>query len=213
MKITKKKWLFIGVSVFFCVIVLAALSGSIMSRVDEPSFTIVKEDADIQIRQYDPTIVAEVDVQGERLPAINQGFRLIADFIFGNNVSAKKIAMTAPVTQQAGEKIAMTAPVTQQSSGDLWKVRFVMPAQYTLQTLPVPNNEQVKILEVPARKVVVIRFSGFNSEKNINEHMAILREYIEKQQLEVMGEPTMAFYNPPWTLPFFKRNEIMFELK
>ena len=193
-------------------IALACLSGTIMSQVEQPKYTVLESEGEIEVRQYEPMIVAEVEVRGERMKALNQGFRLIADYIFGNNLSAKKVAMTAPVTQETGEKIAMTAPVTQDGKGDSWKVRFVMPADYTLETLPKPKNQDIRLIAVPARKAVVIRFSGYNTERNINSHRETLMKYIVDRHLSVVGAPTTAFYNPPWTLPFLRRNEIMFEL-
>ena len=184
-----------------------------MSQVEQPKYAVLESEGNIEVREYNPTIVAEVEVHGERRQALNRGFRLIADYIFGNNLSSKEVAMTAPVTQEAGEKIAMTAPVTQDGSGDSWKVRFVMPADYTLDRLPKPRNQEVRLLEVPARKTVVIRFSGFNTDKNINSHRETLLKYLAAHQLSTVGAPTTAFYNPPWTLPFLRRNEIMFELR
>ena len=197
----------------FAAILLACLSGTIMSQVEQPKYTVLESQGEIEVRQYAPMIVAEVEVRGERMKALNQGFRLIADYIFGNNLSSKKVAMTAPVTQELGEKIAMTAPVTQHGTGNSWKVRFVMPEDYTLDTLPKPKNKDVRLISIPAKKVVVIRFSGYNTDKNINTHREALMKYIEDQHLSVVGQPTTAFYNPPWTLPFLRRNEIMVELQ
>jgi effector-binding domain-containing protein len=196
----------------FPLILLACLSGTIMSQVEQPKYTVLESAGEIEVRQYEPMIVAEIEVRGERTKALNQGFRLIADYIFGNNLSSKKVAMTAPVTQETGEKIAMTAPVTQDGNGDSWKVRFVMPADYTLETLPKPKNQDVRLIAIPARKTVVIRFSGYNTDKNINAHREALLKYITDHGLKVVGPPTTAFYNPPWTLPFLRRNEIMFAL-
>jgi effector-binding domain-containing protein len=195
------------------IILLAGLSGTIMSQVEQPKYTVLESLGGIEVRQYAPMIVAEVEVRGERMKALNQGFRLIADYIFGNNLSSKKVAMTAPVTQEPGEKIAMTAPVTQDGSGDSWKVRFVIPEEYTLDTLPKPKNKAVHLTSIPARKVVVIRFSGYNTDKNINSHRDQLVKYIDEHQLAVVGPSTTAFYNPPWTLPFLRRNEVIFELQ
>ena len=193
-------------------VVLAALSGSIMSRVAEPKFKLIAVDSNFEIREYVPVIAAEVEVAGERRQAINAGFRLIAGYIFGGNAPAQKIAMTAPVTQQRGEKIAMTAPVTQQASGDVWKVRFIMPEGYTLVTLPRPNNERVKLIAIPAKRFVVIRFSGSQKDANVTPQQQKLLDYVRAHHLPTTGEPTLAFYNPPWTLPFLKRNEVMIEL-
>ena len=187
----------------------ASLSGTIMSRVEQPSYTVVDSWGDIELRDYPELIVAEVEVPGERKQAISAGFRLIADYIFGNNAPRQKIAMTAPVTQQPGEKIAMTAPVSQQASGSVWRVRFIMPSGYTLETLPTPNNPDVKLVRVPAERVAAIRFSGLAGDDSISRHRKLLLERIARQGLTVHGEPTLAFYNPPWTLPFLRRNEIL----
>ena len=120
----KTMWWIILASVL---VLAAALWGSIVSNVEQPKYKVIATDRNIEIRDYPPMIVAEADVAGERDKAISEGFRTIADFIFGNNLSSQKVAMTAPVTQQASEKIAMTAPVTQQGDGNAWQVRFVMP--------------------------------------------------------------------------------------
>ena len=197
----------------FTFILLVCLSGTIMSQVEHPKYTVLESQGEIEIRQYAPMIVAEVEVKGERMKALNEGFRLIANYIFGNNLSSKKVAMTAPVTQEPGDKIAMTAPVTQDGSGDSWKVRFVMPEQYSLDSLPKPKNEAVRLIANPARKVAAIRFSGYNTDKNINRHRENLIKYIEEHRLAIVGPSTTAFYNPPWTLPFLRRNEVMFELQ
>jgi hypothetical protein len=187
----------------------ASLSGTIMSRVEQPSYTVVDSWGDIELRDYPELIAAEVEVPGERKQAISAGFRMIADYIFGNNAPRQKIAMTAPVTQQAGEKIAMTAPVSQQASGSVWRVRFIMPSGYTLETLPTPNNPDVKLVRVPAERVAAIRFSGLAKDDSISRHRKLLLERIARQGLTIHGEPTLAFYNPPWTLPFLRRNEIL----
>ena len=196
-------------AVLALMIIGASLSGTIMSRVEQPSYSVVESWGDIELRDYPQLIAAEVEVPGERKQAINAGFRMIADYIFGNNAPRQKIAMTAPVTQQAGEKIAMTAPVSQQAVDSMWKVRFIMPSSYTLDTLPTPNNPDVKLIRVPAERVAVIQYSGSATEDSISRHRKLLLERIAQQGLTVIGEPTMAFYNPPWTLPFLRRNEIL----
>lgn len=209
----KKKTIWITLGLIIILIAAFALSGTIMSQVDEPEYKVLESSGDIEIRQYEPTLVAQVLVEGERKDAISKGFRVLADFIFGNNKDDKEIAMTAPVTQQEGKKIAMTAPVTQQKEMDqYWRVRFVMPAEYTLETLPKPVDEKVEILSVPGQKFAVIRFSGSSTEDNLQTHLKELQAYLAQNKLEGIGDPIYAFYNPPWTLPFMRRNEIMIEL-
>ena len=108
----------------------------------------------------------------------------------------------------------MTAPVEQQASGSTnWKVNFIMPTEYDLNSIPLPNNPAVKLKEISAKTFIVIRFSGTNSDHNISEHENELREYIQTQNIEIIEPAKYAFYNPPWTVPLLRRNEVMFEIK
>jgi hypothetical protein len=192
-------------------VVVSAASGSIMSRVEKPEYKIEVSDGAIEIRYYGPMIAAEAIVEGERKAAINEGFKLIAAYIFGANKPKDKIAMTAPVQQQK-RTIAMTAPVTQQGSGNDWSVRFIMPKSWTMETLPPPIDARVTLKPIPARRFVAITFSGVATNEAIEKHTEELRRYASAHKLATTGEPLLAFYNPPWTLPFFRRNEVMLEL-
>jgi hypothetical protein len=206
---TKAMWWIIFVGVL---LLGAVLWGPIVSNVEQPKYSVVASEKDIEIRNYAPVIVAETEVAGERDNAISGGFRTIADYIFGNNLSSQKVAMTAPVTQQASEKIAMTAPVTQQGNGNTWQVRFVMPASYTMDTLPKPKNPAVKLKEIEAKRFAVIRFSGMAGEDSLKRHTDELEAYLRSKNLQSLSAPTYAFYNPPWTLPLLRRNEVMIEV-
>ena len=192
---------------------LAALAWSLIaSNVETPEYEVLASDGDVEIRQYDAMIVAEASVEGDRDEAIGRGFRIIADYIFGNNLANEDVAMTAPVTQQASENIAMTAPVTQQPAGEVWKVRFVMPAKYTMDTLPKPANPEVELIEVPSRKVAAIRFSGFAGDSALERRSNELSAFLAREGLSPREAPVFAFYNDPWTLPFLRRNEVMVEI-
>jgi hypothetical protein len=202
-------WLIAAV---FFVVLCAAFWGPIVSSVEQPKYQVVETSGSIEIRDYPPMIAAEVEVSGERREAISKGFRIIADYIFGNNTASEKVPMTAPVTQQGSEEIAMTAPVTQQSDGKAWRVRFVMPSSYTMDTLPKPNNPAVKLKEIEPKRFAVIRFSGMAGEDSLRRHSKELSEFISTKDLTPISPPTYAFYNPPWTLPFLRRNEVMVEI-
>jgi len=149
--------------------------------------------------------------------ASGQGFRLIAAYIFGQNRVNEKIAMTAPVTVEErpsqSEKIAMTAPVGIESNAGKWTVSFVMPAQYTMESIPKPTNSQVQLRQIPAVKKAVISFSGFYNEQKVAEKTLELEQWIKTHNLHPVGVPNFARYNPPWTLPFMRRNEIMINLQ
>lgn len=194
------------------ILVGGILAGPIMSDVETPEYEVVESQGNIEIRRYGPMIIAEVQVEGEREDAISDGFRLLADYIFGNNTVKQDTAMTAPVQQQSAE-ISMTAPVQQQSAGGSWRVSFVMPSEYTLATLPEPKNGRIAVKEVPFKKFVVVTFSGTYSDENIKEHEERLMDYVEANGIPVFGSVKYAFYNPPWTLPPMRRNEIMIEIQ
>ncbi len=193
------------------VVIFGAMAWSqIVSNVEQAKYQVILSEGNFEIRDYAPMIVAKTDVFGERKAAINEGFRVIADYIFGNNGPKKNVAMTAPVIQQ--QKISMTAPVTQQGSAGQWTVRFVMPAAYTMDTLPKPNNNAVVLEQVPGKRFAVIRFSGLSSEASLKDHTAELSAFILDKKLKILSEPSYAFFNPPWTLPFLRRNEVMIEI-
>lgn len=206
----RRRWIWLAVAGLAG---LGAVTWSAMaSNVETPDYKVSSKSGNLEIREYGPTIVAEATVGGERDKAIQRGFGIIADYIFGNNLSSAKVAMTAPVTQQSSEKIAMTAPVTQQAKGQSWNVRFVMPSKYTMETLPKPVNPQVALIEMPATRFAAIRFSGFASEVSLDAQEARLRAFIAERGLIATNMPQYAFYNAPWTLPFMRRNEIMIEI-
>lgn len=200
------KRLLVGVFVFF-------VTGSAMA-IEEPKYTVIEQSEAFELRAYSPKIVAETRVSGSLDKASSAGFRLIADYIFGNNTSrtggSEKISMTAPVTMEPkSEKISMTAPVTMEKTGEQWRMHFVMPGQYTLATLPKPNNPAVTLREVPQSNYAVIRFSGLAGEEKVATKTAELMAWLKGKGITPAGKPELARYNPPWTLPFLRRNEVM----
>lgn len=206
----RKRWILLAAA---GVTGAGAITWSAMaSNVETPDYSVSSKSGNIEIREYGPIIVAEATVEGEREAAIRRGFSIIADYIFGNNLSSSKVSMTAPVTQQSSEKIAMTAPVTQQAQGQSWNVRFVMPAKYTMETLPKPVNPQVALIEVPATRFAAIRFSGFANQESLDKQETLLKAFMAERGLTAASAPQYAFYNAPWTLPFMRRNEIMIEI-
>jgi hypothetical protein len=185
------------------------LLGANVHAIEEPSYLVNKQFDTFEVRTYDPYVVAEVVVPGPEQEAGNQGFRLLAAYIFGGNVSQQKMAMTAPVTQVAtSEKIAMTAPVIQTPAREGFVVQFKMPRAYTLDTLPKPLDDRVKLREVPAASYAVIRFSGLWTEGNSQKHLLQLQQGMTGQGLKAAGEPVYARYNAPFVPWFLRRNEI-----
>jgi hypothetical protein len=179
----------------------------------------VKSSGDFEVRRYAPMIVAETLVEGGMSGASNDGFRVIAGYIFGNNESvtkagSEKIAMTAPVAMEpAAEKIAMTAPVTTEAAGGRYRMHFVMPSQYTMATLPRPKDDRVKLREVPPQRMAVVKFSGLAGEDKVKVKTDELLAWMKAEGLEAAGAPQLARYDPPWTLPFLRRNEVMVPLR
>jgi hypothetical protein len=182
----------------------------IRSGTEQPNYTVVETLGDnVEVRQYETRLAAEVVVTGEEGQARSAGFRKLADFIFGENSTRESIAMTAPVSQAASRKIAMTAPVAQTQAGPgQWRVRFLMPNEYTRTTLPVPVDSDITILNLPPETLAVIRFSGSRSPTAVHEATNDLLQVICDGPWQISGEPRAFFYDPPWTLSFLRRNEV-----
>ncbi len=177
---------------------------------EEAKYTVVKTENSFEIRDYDAHVLAEVMVEGALEEVGNKAFNSLFRYISGDNRSRDKVAMTAPVSQQAaGQKIDMTAPVGQQAVKDKWAVSFMMPASYTLETLPVPDDKKIILRQVPARRVAAVRYSGFWSEKNYLENKSQLETWINKNKLSIVGDAVWARYDAPFTPWFLRRNEIL----
>lgn len=201
---------------------------------EEPRYVASLEEGPFALRRYEPHVVASVLVEGDRDEASNAGFRVLAGYIFGKNRGEARIAMTAPVSAEPvssggstvaatgespdaeaagrGARIAMTAPVAIEPTGDRWKVTFMMPSRYSLQTLPRPLDERVVFEEVPGRCVAAVRFSGFTSDARVGEKSRELAGWMREHGLQPRGAATLARYDAPWTLPWHRRNEVLVEI-
>ena len=194
---------------------LAAIGGvfGIRAGTEEPQFTVVDRIGAVEIRHYGPRLAAETTVSGDAEGARNAGFRAVAGYIFGDNATKASNAMTAPVAQTAGkaQTIAMTAPVAQTASSaeaGQWRVQFFMPAHYTRDTLPTPKDPNVRIVEVPPQDYAVLRFSGSRTGPVVTKRTAELDAALAASPWRPSGPPTAWFYDPPWTPPFLRRNEV-----
>jgi hypothetical protein len=179
----------------------------------EPAFVATPAPDGFEIREYEPMIIAETEVSGDMDDAMNPAFRRLAGYIFGKNITRESIEMTAPVVmEQRSQKIEMTAPVVMEEQGDTTWMAFVMPEEWTMETLPIPVDKRVRLREVPARRMAVLQFTGFLNERRINAHAEKLMGWLDENGYETIGTWQAAGYDPPWTLPFLRRNEIMVEL-
>jgi hypothetical protein len=203
-----------------------AVMGSIFGTitVETPKFTMVKQGKGFEVREYGPQLRAEVEYSGNMTDKLNGPFMSLAGFIFGKNTAkdsarAEKVEMTAPVIMQENEKaekVAMTAPVvmTRMSEHDpaSHKMSFIMPSKYTAETLPMPKDAKVIITEHPGYTVAAITFNGYLNSTTTNAKEAELRALCEKENVKLDPEPThmmLCGYNPPWTLPWYRKNEVM----
>ena len=192
------------------VVALLALMVEDVMGVEEAKYNVVKQQDKLEIRDYEPSIVAEVIVNDSFEDASNKAFRKLFNYISGDNTGRNKIAMTSPVSQKAEpEKIAMTSPVGQRKAEKGWAVSFMMPDSYTMDSIPVPDDPSVVLREIPAYRAAAIRYSGRWSEKSYRKHLAKLQEWMESEDLEAVGEPVWARYNAPFTPWFMRRNEIL----
>jgi effector-binding domain-containing protein len=181
---------------------------------NEPPYKVLSQDGEIEIRQYGEMSVAETVVEGSYGQTSGAAFSRLAGYIFGKNRAKQKLAMTAPVLQEpVSEKISMTAPVIQEKKGNAWVMSFVMPEGYRLETLPVPLDDAVKLRMLPGKKVGVIRYSGLHSEHNLRNFAEKLTGWLEKNGNRVLSGARAASYDPPWTLPFLRRNEVHIDIE
>jgi hypothetical protein len=195
------------------------VAGYVPTRgIETPKYELVSKAKGYEIRQYAPRIVAEVEVSGTYKDSLNQGFRKVADYIFGNNSVKGSISMTAPVLhekQPASEKISMTAPVLHEKAGEkgTYKLAFVMPSKYTMDTLPKPNNPDISLRPVPQKKYAVRTYGGYATEGKVERETNKLLDALKQDSLATVGTPVSAQFNPPWTPPFMRHNEVMVELQ
>lgn len=207
--------IFFGLGGIFAILALWTLAGAlVLNNVERLAYTVESVKDGYEIRTYAPHIVAEVSVAttDERL-ALRTGFRLVADYIFGNNITNAQVAMTTPVVLQpsASAKIAMTAPVlASENSSDTRAVAFVMPAKYTsIAALPVPNNPAVRLRVVPGYRAAARRFSWFVTNARIAQEKQWLLEDLKEDGIAIVGTIAYAGYNPPFTIPFMRQHEVL----
>jgi hypothetical protein len=191
-----------------------SIMGEPAMAIEQPKYDVQAKDGVFEVRRYHPYTVAEVVVSGDQGEAVQTGFRKLAGYIFGANRSKSKISMTAPVAQTPqSEKIAMTSPVAQTpASPGRWTVQFMMPAAYTLESLPEPNDPDIRFRLEPAREMAVVTFSGVARGQSYWERAEALRRWLSARGLTASGSAVLAQYDPPWTLWFMRRNEVLLEI-
>lgn len=193
------------------IILLVMFGAESAMAVEEAKYTVLLKEKIFEVREYESHILAETVVDGDFDNAGSKAFSRLFKYISGNNQSRQKIEMTIPVAHQGAEseKIDMTSPVGQQAAGESWAVSFMMPASYSLETLPKPKDPKVTLRQVPARHMAAIRYSGFWSKKGYIRNRDKLEVWTKKNRLSVTGEPIWARYNPPFMPWFLRRNEIL----
>lgn len=187
------------------------------SGYEEAAHEVLLDDGEFEVRQYEDALVARTVTTGDLSEAGSAAFRRLGGYIFGKNVTRDSVAMTTPVFQEevqraAGpesESIAMTTPVFQEEAAEgTWVQTFVLPREYTMDTLPVPTDPNVELAAVTGIKVAVVRYSGLRSIRSIEAQTERLRAWMVENGLVANGPPRSAAYDPPWTIPFFRRNEV-----
>lgn len=197
----------------FCIV--WSIWGYFSSRVENTPYTVLEVRKGYEIRVYPAHIVAQTTINGSYNDALNQGFRIIAGYIFGGNTKKESIAMTAPVIEKTSvsEPIAMTAPVTATVEGETHTITFGMPRSYTLETLPVPTDKRVQLVTIPEKRMAVNRFSWIRTDARLKVKKQELLETLKKDNIMVVGELQYAGYNAPWTPPWMTRHEVLVEIR
>jgi hypothetical protein len=193
-------------------LIYAAGAGESSMAIERAQYSVVTNSPPYEVRDYQSSIVAIVDVDGSRSDAVNSGFRLLANYIFGGNEEKSKIAMTAPVTQMPQRADPGTASNQDASPRAAWVVRFMMPAGFTLNSLPTPVDTRVHFQKIPAHRVAAISFSGFWSDANLASHETQLRDWMRTQHLTPASPAAYAYYDPPWTPWFMRTIEVLIDI-
>ena len=191
------------VLLWFAFLFLGLIGPSMAQSVNEPPYSLVKNEPPFEVRDYGVLTVAETLIEGNFDIAGSQGFRRVAGYIFGKNQNA----------QGESEKIAMTAPVTMEAQNQQWRMHFVMPQGMTLVNLPKPIDASVQLREVPAQRMAAVRFSGLTTAASIERQTLLLKDWLGRNHLAYEDRPQLARYNDPFTLPWNRRNEILIPLK
>jgi hypothetical protein len=188
---------------------LPSIIGDAMA-IERAKYTVVEREGNFELRQYEPYLVAETIVEGDFDEVGNEGFRRLFDYISGKNRKQQSISMTAPVSQKVeAEKISMTAPVNQVRVGGKYRITFLMPAKYTMETLPEPLDTRVELKEVPGQLIAALRYSGTWSKDRYEKKRVRLQAVMRQKGLEPAGEAIFARYNPPFMPWFLRRNEVL----
>jgi len=206
-------YIYVILIVALFVIIWSIGSYVVIWNIEKPAYTVITKKAGYEIRVYEPYLKAETTVTGDYTSATNQGFRIIADYIFGNNTSQNSIAMTSPVLEartSETEKIAMTTPVLESvASTSERTIAFILPSKYTLETLPQPNNPAITITEVPGRTIAALTFTWYPTGRRVEAKKTLLEAYLKRDGYVIAGPIETARYNPPLSMPLMLRNEIL----
>lgn len=184
--------------------------------IEGPKYQVEQTYPSFEVRRYASYLVAETEVVGSREQAGNEGFHRLAGYIFGKNRGAKRIAMTAPAAEAKGAKIAMTAPVVEVPTGDggdRFLIQFMMPSEYTRESLPEPIDDRIHFRQLAEKRIAAIRYSGTWSERRYQKHLQKLRTAMAEHGLAGAAEPVWARYDPPHKPWFLRRNEILIEVR
>jgi hypothetical protein len=196
-------------------LILSACSIVGVQALEEPAYQTQMQEGSFEIREYSSYLVAEVFMEEENFDeASGDGFRMLADYIFGNNLSRSASVQMAGKAEAASENIAMTAPVQmdQGKKSNQWRMAFSLPSKWNLETAPVPNDQRVNLREISPERMVVLQFSGRMATQDLEEKEQELRQWAMKQGITVVGSVRTARYDPPWTLPFLRKNEVQLKV-
>lgn len=204
-----------GLSLLGLTVLLGGCSLFGVHDVASAPYTVLERAEPFEIRQYPTLLVARTAMAGDADKGSGDSFRRLFNYISGANGGKKTIAMTAPVLQekQEGEPIAMTAPVFMSRATQARTMAFVLPEGYTLANAPQPTNAAVELAEISAQKMATVTFSGFLSESNIRAQTQVLEQWLRDRRLKPTGDATAAGYDPPWTIPFWRRNEVLIPIE
>jgi hypothetical protein len=178
---------------------------------EEPSYVVMQRlENNIEIRRYPERLAAEVELSANNKDKLDEAFRLLFAYIAGANHNARlgssKIERTAPVQTDVSEKIAMTVPIEVSENPKTIKMRFYLPAKFNVANTPDPIDKRVRIVSVPVEVVATLRYAG-NNDRSDSRQSELIKS-LHGTQWRPSGAPYWLSYDPPFTIPFLRRNEV-----
>ena len=185
------------ISILLLIVIIQIYISRSTQQTEQYSYKVIKNYDKFEIRKYDSALFSSVKLSKKGYKeSSSEGFGILAGYIFGNNESNEKIAMTSPVMMELG---------------DTSKMMFMVPKNKNLENLPNPKNSKIVFEKQEEKIFAAIRFDGWADDEKIEKYKSILRDELEKEKINFVNKFLFLGYNPPYEV-MNRRNEVVVEL-